>query len=74
MVASSLETPHEHGVDEELDSNAPELIEDQPDSVKDNAAVSEVSADSRVHVAPVDDEDFELVEDGDCNSNLIINE
>ena len=64
MVASSLETPHEHSVDEELDSNAPELIEDQSDSVKDNAAVSEVSADSRVHVAPVDDEDFELVEDG----------
>ena len=72
MVASSLETPHEHSVDEEIGSNAPELIEDQSDSVKDKAAVSEVSAGSRVHVAPVDDEDFELVEDGDCN--LIINE
>ena len=74
MVASSLETPHELSVDEEIGSNAPELVEEeQSDSVKDNAAVSEVSADSRVHVAPVDDEDFELVEEGDCN-NLIINE
>ena len=39
--------------------------------VEHNAAVSKVSADSRVLVAPVDDEDFELVVDGDCNSNLI---
>ena len=39
-------------------------------NVESNAAVSKVSADSRVLVAPVDDEDFELV-DGDCNSNLI---
>ena len=74
MVASSLETPHEHGVDEEIDSNAPELFEDQNDSVEHNAAVSKVSADSRVLVAPVDDEDFELVVDGDCNNNLINNE
>ena len=59
-----METPHELSVDEEIASNAPELIEDQSDSVKDKAAVSKVSADSRVHVAPVDDEDCELVEDG----------
>ena len=71
MVASSLETPHELSVDEEVNSNAPELVEDQNDSVEHNAAVSKVSADSRVLVAPVDDEDFELVVDGDCNSNLI---
>ena len=65
MVANSLETPHELSVDEEIVSNAPELFEeDQSDSVKDKAAVSEEAADSRVHVAPVDDEDCELVEDG----------
>ena len=74
MVASRLETPHELSVDEEIGANAPELIEDQSDSVKDNAAVSEVAADSRVLGAPVDDEDFELVVVGDCKSNLIINE
>ena len=69
-----METPRELSVDEESGSNAPELFEeDQSDSVKDKAAVSEEAADSRVHVAPVDDEDFELVEEV-TEQNLIINE
>ena len=71
MVASRLETPHELSVDEEIGANAPELVEDVNEH---KAAVSEVAADSRVLGAPVDDEDFELVEDGDCKINLIINE
>ena len=39
-------------------------------NVESNAAVSKVSAGSRVLVAPVDDEDAKVV-DGDCNDNLI---
>ena len=33
-----------------------------------------MAADSRVHVAPVGHEDLELVEDDDCNGNLINHE
>ena len=42
-------------------------------SVEHKAAVSEVAADGRVHVAPVGHEDLELVEEV-TEQNLIINE
>ena len=70
MVASSLETPHELSVDEEIGATAPELVED----VNEHKAAVIVAADSRVLGAPVDEEDFELEVDGDCKSNLINHE
>ena len=71
LGADSLEAPHEHRVDEDLNSNAPKLVEDQYDSVgsSDTNTGLQQSTAGKYVVEDVGSGEDEA--DGDCNSNLI---